>query len=1015
MVLVMAGNALAYEWIVESRSGGKNYSSYADNTTAGGWGNSSVKSTAAGCTSGIGCRYSNSTACQATFSFKARASGNWDVYSTWPSSTNGDTVVLHTVSNDGTALAVNMNQVQSAGGNHKWNLVGTVPLTAGNTYTVVMTNPTLDGPAALPRAMADAVKWVKTDGCVAVADVSITTPLQVGATTVAVTGVTSGATLVNVYADGNLIGSGAPSGTTATVTTSALVAGTRLWATQTVGGVEGCVITWEGPLVGTCDNVPAVTIGGVLLAGDTTVPVTGVSTTASLVKVYSNGVAIGSMAPGGATSVSVPVTALATGVTITATQFLGTLEGCLPTTGPAVGACNQIPTVAIAGLTDAGRTSLLVTGVSSAATLVKVYANDGTTDNLIGSATATAGATTVPVTALVEGQTVKATQFIRMEGCIPTSGQRVMAAGVVEDFNGTIAIADSPDAIAGGAYRTWYDVSTLAWSDVVSTGTRATLFGSKCLNILDSGWTNGAYAIFEKAIPATGTYYLVVDMLIDEPEGVDPNVYRSYQVGVKVGADAVHRGAADLLGAITSPAGSYPCLTSGRDGTDNTEAVKVYVTSFTANAGDDLLVAFTTDLSDYVVSYTSTAGQAGMKIDNIRLVAGDKPSQCTDVAAPTILPTSVSSLEAGGTIVTLASVDALASLVTVYADGTAIGSMVPGGASQVDVGVTALVAGQSITASQTKSGVESCSCPGVTGFVVGTGDNSAVTISLGIRETGNNCGSVGCDGGVTGNIEWIGASSYAAATGPVGKALGTGVDWQTITFSSSVSGGTDPVTAFPAGTSNGVIDGTYGTLEDISIATKGTNTGRYVLYIDEIYNGDTLVTGFESPIAVGDLAMFRLPNNSGTTSGNLLAYPNIAEVDGSKAAAGTQSYRFEFQFKDNDPKRWVRLTTVDDTTSTDMPVQNPMIDLTKPITMKVMLYGAPACGLVFADRDADGDVDMVDFAMFQRCLTTGGGTYATECVCLDHNFNGTIDENDLTSFAACASGANVPATPGCGN
>ncbi|HPZ97399.1 MAG TPA: hypothetical protein PLT93_04615 [Phycisphaerae bacterium] len=117
LVLAIAGNALAYEYIIESRSGGKNFDKYSDVNCD----NSSVKSSAAGCTSGIGCRYSTNVAAQATYTFTPNQSGMWSVHVTWPRSTNGDTAVLHTVTYAGGTYAVNLNQHQDAGGANVWN------------------------------------------------------------------------------------------------------------------------------------------------------------------------------------------------------------------------------------------------------------------------------------------------------------------------------------------------------------------------------------------------------------------------------------------------------------------------------------------------------------------------------------------------------------------------------------------------------------------------------------------------------------------------------------------------------------------------------------------------------------------------------------------------------------------------------------------------------------------------------------------------------------------------------
>lgn len=72
----------------------------------------------------------------------------------------------------------------------------------------------------------------------------------------------------------------------------------------------------------------------------------------------------------------------------------------------------------------------------------------------------------------------------------------------------------------------------------------------------------------------------------------------------------------------------------------------------------------------------------------------------------------------------------------------------------------------------------------------------------------------------------------------------------------------------------------------------------------------------------------------------------------------------------------------------------------------------------WADADKDGDVDIVDFAVFQRCLNSGGqqcpcqGTPPAlpgECFYFDHNGDGWVDPLlDLAAFIACANGPSVP-------
>jgi hypothetical protein len=73
----------------------------------------------------------------------------------------------------------------------------------------------------------------------------------------------------------------------------------------------------------------------------------------------------------------------------------------------------------------------------------------------------------------------------------------------------------------------------------------------------------------------------------------------------------------------------------------------------------------------------------------------------------------------------------------------------------------------------------------------------------------------------------------------------------------------------------------------------------------------------------------------------------------------------------------------------------------------------------FADADRDGDVDQMDFAAWQRCLTgltlpvTDFGP-PVNCGCFDRNGDGHVSVGpDFPDFADCASGAGVPAAITC--
>jgi hypothetical protein len=68
------------------------------------------------------------------------------------------------------------------------------------------------------------------------------------------------------------------------------------------------------------------------------------------------------------------------------------------------------------------------------------------------------------------------------------------------------------------------------------------------------------------------------------------------------------------------------------------------------------------------------------------------------------------------------------------------------------------------------------------------------------------------------------------------------------------------------------------------------------------------------------------------------------------------------------------------------------------------------CPAPFGDTDQDGDMDMDDFAVFQRCLSTAGGV-PSGCRCFDRVAPaGVIDSLDLQEFIDCATGAAVDGT-----
>lgn len=66
------------------------------------------------------------------------------------------------------------------------------------------------------------------------------------------------------------------------------------------------------------------------------------------------------------------------------------------------------------------------------------------------------------------------------------------------------------------------------------------------------------------------------------------------------------------------------------------------------------------------------------------------------------------------------------------------------------------------------------------------------------------------------------------------------------------------------------------------------------------------------------------------------------------------------------------------------------------------------------DFDGDGDVDLDDYALFQRCLTLPGATFTDPaCAPADLNSDTHIDSSDFTLFLNCMSGPGIPPPAAC--
>ncbi len=124
-------------------------------------------------------------------------------------------------------------------------------------------------------------------------------------------------------------------------------------------------------------------------------------------------------------------------------------------------------------------------------------------------------------------------------------------------------------------------------------------------------------------------------------------------------------------------------------------------------------------------------------------------------------------------------------------------------------------------------------------------------ITLGARETGT-AAAVGANGGTTGTIEYVGATSGLSGGAPIGKLITTKDTWLTVTFNIP----SEPVRAF---TGNGILEGGRGAMESLTITPASNAVGPYTFYVDDIRQTPIVVASAPEPGSVALLASALLP------------------------------------------------------------------------------------------------------------------------------------------------------------
>jgi len=103
-----------------------------------------------------------------------------------------------------------------------------------------------------------------------------------------------------------------------------------------------------------------------------------------------------------------------------------------------------------------------------------------------------------------------------------------------------------------------------------------------------------------------------------------------------------------------------------------------------------------------------------------------------------------------------------------------------------------------------------------------------------------------------------------------------------------------------------------------------------------------------------------------------------------------QAQELEWFFRNTNAGMWARITTA---SATNVP--QPIIDLTKPIRMDVLLLSECANK---GDLDGSGAINFADFQQFKNCLAGPGVVTAPGCNCADFNDDGRVDLFDFAEF-----------------
>ena len=294
-------------------------------------------------------------------------------------------------------------------------------------------------------------------------------------------------------------------------------------------------------------------------------------------------------------------------------------------------------------------------------------------------------------------------------------------------------------------------------------------------------------------------------------------------------------------------------------------------------------------------------------------------------------------LSAGQASVTITGVSGTATNVTVYANGSLIGSTNRASgfaAGSLTVTTTALVKGDSITGTQiaTNNLGNACTSSSGSGALVGGGPNPKIRFFASCYKNSTNAGPIGVDSVANGNPYFISATHITFGSAPDGgRELLPGACWQQVTFQNR--GGDDAV---DSNSGNHITNNdAFCSLEGVVVAIDDADSGPYDIYIDQIKNGSTVVEDFESYNA-GTTNTFVAPNVAGNPTASityLTGAANSSLISAANAYDGSKSCRIQWQWADTNSTRWAHAIS----SGASGGKKFPQIDTTKPITIRVLV------------------------------------------------------------------------------